>query len=73
MDPMVEEAEAARALGTLFWVTGVMACFVIWKAVLYRIDLLGGSSIQTRRYFGGCHSCLVTLTVLDSGRVIYRT
>ena len=86
MEPMVSEAKAARAcarsctcpfLGHVFRVTGVMAYVARhWKAVaavLYHIDPFEGSWIQPRRYLGGSPSCLVTLMVLDFGRVIYLT
>jgi hypothetical protein len=46
---------------------------VIWKAVLYHIDLFESSYIQTRRRLGGSPSCLVALMVLDFGRVINLT
>ncbi len=84
MGPMGQEAKAARAcarsctcpfLGTLSEsLPGVMAYFVIWKAVLYHIDIFESSWIQARRYLGGSlASCLVTLMVSDFGRVIYLT
>ena len=46
---------------------------VIWETVLYQINLFESSRIVSRRYFGGGPSCLVTLMVLDFGRVIYLT
>jgi len=53
--------------------TGVMEQFVIWKTVLYQINLFESSRIVSRRYSGGGLSCLVTLIVSDFGRVIYLT
>ncbi len=67
-------------LGCAFRVTGVMASFVIWKAVLCHIDVFESSStstdyyrVQTRRYVGGILSSLVSLTASDFGRIIYLT
>ncbi len=54
---MRSEVAAARrhllALGRAFRITGFMAHFVIWRAVLCQTGLFERGQIQARRYLGG--------------------